>query len=587
MFMKIITADILNHLYNEKYQGQRILAEGTGYSLGVVNRAIHELRHNGMIDNDMRLSVAANDWIQSQSPQNAIILAAGFGMRMIPINQTVPKAMIEVNGEKFIDRLIRQLNEVGITDITIVVGYMKDQLEYLIDDYGVDLVYNRDYQKKNNLHSLSIVRDRINNTYIIPCDIWCSKNPFQKHELYSWYMVSDRDDPTSNIRINRKRELVVTTGNSGKRMVGISYISGVEAETVRSRLADLDTDSNSDSFWEDSLFQNNRLIVPAKIVQDSDIVEINTYEELRELDSNSSLLRVHSIHRIAEVMNCRESQIKNICVLKKGMTNHSFIFEVNGVKYIMRIPGEGTERLINRTHEAEVFKAISGLGFCDDPIYIDPASGYKITRFLDDVRTCNPEDSDDLQKCMRLLRQFHEMKLQVPHTFDLFGQITFYESLWNGQKSIFRDYEKTKSQVLSLKAFIDNCDKEYCLTHIDAVPDNFLFYKDSGKEQLQLTDWEYAGMQDPHLDIAMFCIYSLYNKQQCDHLIDIYFDGICPAQTRTKIYCYISAGGLLWSNWCEYKRQLGVEFGEYSFRQYRFAKDYYHFACAEIEAKHR
>ena len=141
--------------------------------------------------------------------------------------------------------------------------------------------------------------------------------------------------------------------------------------------------------------------------------------------------------------------------------------------------------------------------------------------------------------------------------------------------------------MLSLKAFIDNCDKEYCLTHIDAVPDNFLFYKDSGKEQLQLTDWEYAGMQDPHLDIAMFCIYSLYNKQQCDHLIDIYFDGICPAQTRTKIYCYISAGGLLWSNWCEYKRQLGVEFGEYSFRQYRFAKDYYHFACAEIEAKHR
>lgn len=63
------------------------------------------------------------------------------------------------------------------------------------------------------------------------------------------------------------------------------------------------------------------------------------------------------------------------------------------------------------------------------------------------------------------------------------------------------------------------------LTHIDAVPDNFLFYPsaDGGQEQLQLTDWEYSGMQDPHVDIAMFCIYSLYNKEKCDRLIDIYF----------------------------------------------------------------
>ena len=120
------------------------------------------------------------------------------------------------------------------------------------------------------------------------------------------------------------------------------------------------------------------------------------------------------------------------------------------------------------------------------------------------------------------------------------------------------------------------------LTHIDAVPDNFLFYSGADGEQLQLTDWEYAGMQDPHVDIAMFCIYSLYNKRQIDRLISIYFDGECPKETRIKIYCYIAACGLLWSNWCEYKRSLGVEFGEYSLRQYRFAKEYYRIASEEI-----
>ena len=84
-------------------------------------------------------------------------------------------------------------------------------------------------------------------------------------------------------------------------------------------------------------------------------------------------------------------------------------------------------------------------------------------------------------------------------------------------------------------------------------------------------------MQDPHVDIAMFCIYSLYNKTQCDRLIDIYFKNNCDMIIRAKIYAYISACGLLWSNWCEYKRKLGVEFGEYSLRQYRYAKDFYQY----------
>ena len=136
-----------------------------------------------------------------------------------------------------------------------------------------------------------------------------------------------------------------------------------------------------------------------------------------------------------------------------------------------------------------------------------------------------------------------------------------------------------------MKSFIDSLKKDWCLTHIDAVPDNFLFYTlPDGSEALQLTDWEYSGMQDPHVDIAMFCIYSLYNKTQCDRLIDIYFQNDCDKIIRAKIYAYIAACGLLWSNWCEYKRKLGVEFGEYSLQQYRYAKDYYKYTNEIIKA---
>ena len=122
------------------------------------------------------------------------------------------------------------------------------------------------------------------------------------------------------------------------------------------------------------------------------------------------------------------------------------------------------------------------------------------------------------------------------------------------------------------------------LVHIDAVPDNFLFVTNTdGTREIRLIDWEYAGLQDPHVDIAMFCIYSLYAREQVDQLIDIYFENNCKRETRIKIYCYIAVCGLLWSNWCEYKASLGVEFGEYSLRQYRYAKDYFRIARSEMQ----
>ena len=92
-------------------------------------------------------------------------------------------------------------------------------------------------------------------------------------------------------------------------------------------------------------------------------------------------------------------------------------------------------------------------------------------------------------------------------------------------------------------------------------------------------------MQDPHVDIAMFCIYSLYNKQQIDRTIDAYFSEGCDSFIKIKIYAYISICGLLWSNWCDYKRNLGIEFGEYSLRQYRYAKEYYRIVREELNCQ--
>ena len=578
---------VLDSLRRNGYTNQRIIAEETELSIGMVNQSLKALEEKKYLNDSMQLTTAAKKLFAARKPKNAVILAAGFGMRMVPINLSTPKALLEVKGEKLIERLIDQLHEVGVSDITVVVGFMKEAFEYLIDERGVELVVNDQYGVRNNLYSLGLVTDRIGNTYIVPGDIWCEANPFNDNELYSWYMVSEEMDEQSDVRVNRKKQLVrVRENEDGNKMIGISYILSDDAVRLTKNVKTLISSGRYDQyFWEEALYDDDRMTVNCRMVSPGTAVEINTYEQLRELDSDSDHLRSDAISTIAEVFGIKESEVTGISVLKKGMTNRSFLFSACGDRYIMRIPGEGTDKLINRENEAKVFSTISGLGLCDDPVYIDPRNGYKITKYLDNIRVCDPENEDDLKKCMKLLRKFHEMKLKVDHSFDIFGQIKFYEELWEGKPSVYRDYVKTRENVLSLKSYIDNVSgEEKCLTHIDAVNDNFLFYElPDGSEGLQLTDWEYAGMQDPHVDIAMFCIYALYNRQKVDRLIDIYFEGSCPKEIRAKIYCYIAACGLLWSNWCEFKRALGVEFGEYALRQYRYAKDYYNYAKELME----
>ena len=570
--------DIMNTLIKEPYSNQRILSENSGHSLGVVNKSIKNLIQEGYLDDQLQMTEKANAEFLQRAPKNAIILAAGFGMRMVPINMETPKALLEVNGEILIERIIKQLQEVGIHQIYVVVGFMKEQFEYLIDAYGVELVVNAEYAAKNNLHSLKKVLPALSNSYIVPCDIWCRENPFRKHELYSWYMVGDEDREESDVRVNRKMELVtVPKSSGGNTMIGISYLLEEDAAFVRDRITEYcQMEKYDHQFWESTLYENGRMIVSARVVSVEDFVEINTYEQLRELDKNSNHLKSNAIDIIAKALEVNKKEIVDISVLKKGMTNRSFLFTCNQKKYIMRIPGEGTDQLINRSEEAAVYQAIDGYQICDDIRYMNPSNGFKITEYLENARACDGFDMEDVRACMAKLRAFHELKLQVKHEFDIFKQILFYESLWEGQPSVYRDYNKTKENVFLLKDYIQDHVQEKCLTHIDAVPDNFLFVKNQqGETEIRLIDWEYAGMQDPHVDLAMFCIYSMYNKQQVDTLIDAYFTEGVAEEIRVKIYCYIAACGLLWSNWCEYKRNLGVEFGEYSLRQYRYAKEYF------------
>ena len=571
---------ILKVLITEDVIDQRKISQLTKFSLGKVNNLLKELNKEKYISSNYALTSSGKEYVKSHHPQQATILAAGYGLRMVPINTEEPKGLLEVHGEPLIERIIKQLHEVGITDIKIVVGFMKEHYEYLIDEYDVDLIVNPYYSTRNNIYSLYLVKDRIANGYIIPCDIWFKDNPFSTLEDPSWYLFSDRLTDHSHWQVSKNTK-VKYTKEPGNRMIGIAYLNQEDAEVLTDHLDEMIKAKKYDSFWEDALADKKQFLISGRIIPNSEHAEINSYEELLELDSNSSHLQNEAIQIIEDTLNVNKSDISNIHTLKKGMTNRSFIFTVKDKRYIMRIPGEGTDNLINRQEEYDVYQQIKGEPYTENILYLNPQNGYKLSEFLENTRNSEADDWEDVIKSMDLLRKFHQEKLQVNHQFDIWKQIEFYENL-RDTPSAYKDFLITKENVLNLKQFIQDNIHQWSLCHIDANADNFLINQ-QGK--IFLIDWEYAGMQDPDLDIAMYAIYAGYNKQQFDKLIDIYYQDKCDKIIRYKIYAYAAVGGLLWSNWCEYKQSLGLDFGEYSLSQYRYAKEYSKLVLNYLEEK--
>lgn len=571
---------ILEVLITEDVIDQRKISQLTKFSLGKVNNLLKELNKEKYISSNYALTSSGKEYVKSHHPQQATILAAGYGLRMVPINTEEPKGLLEVHGEPLIERIIKQLHEVGITDIKIVVGFMKEHYEYLIDEYDVDLIVNPYYATRNNIYSLYLAKDRLANGYIIPCDIWFKDNPFSTLEDPSWYLFSDRLTDHSHWQVSKNTK-VKYTKEPGNRMIGIAYLNQEDAEVLTNHLDEMIKAKKYDSFWEDALADKKQFLISGRIIPNSEHAEINSYEELLELDSNSSHLQNEVIQIIEDTLNVNKSDISNIHTLKKGMTNRSFIFTVKDKRYIMRIPGEGTDNLINRQEEYDVYQQIKGELYTENILYLNPQNGYKLSEFLENTRNSEADDWEDVIKSMDLLRKFHQEKLQVNHQFDIWKQIEFYENL-RDTPSAYKDFLITKENVLNLKQFIQDNIHQWSLCHIDANADNFLINQQG---RIFLIDWEYAGMQDPDLDIAMYAIYAGYNKQQFDKLIDIYYQDKCDKIIRYKIYAYAAVGGLLWSNWCEYKQSLGLDFGEYSLSQYRYAKEYSKLVLNYLEEK--
>lgn len=582
---------ICRHIKENPYCTQRELAQALELSLGTINTLIKEcslkklIAPGKSIAGTYELTGAGDEFLEQFRVDGALIIAAGFGSRFVPLTFEMPKGLLEVFGERMIERQIKQLHEVGITDITIAVGYLKEKFDYLIDKYDVTLLYNPEYSCKNTLATIYRARKVLEgrNMYVLSSDNWMRTNMFHLYECGAWYSAAYMEGETSEwvLSYNKKGRItnVQVGGKDAWVMYGPVFFSrNFSADFLPLLEKYYRTPGTEQFYWEQVYLDHvDKLEMDINRQPGSQVYEFENLEELRRFDPRYQTRSDNkALELVSEVFEVPESSIEDIRCLKSGMTNKSFLFRINGCHYICRIPGPGTELLINRAEEAQVYDVIAPLDISEHIIYINGKTGYKVAEYYEGARNSRADLWEDVKQCMETLHKLHASGLEVNHEFNMRERISFYERLCTSHGgTLFEDYELVRGWMDELMDRLDGLERKKVLAHIDSVADNFLFLPDG---TVRLIDWEYAGMCDPMIDVAMCAIYSYYNEEDTERLISIYFEHFgreATEEERLAIYAYMALGGFLWSLWAIYKSAVGEEFGEYTLIMYRYAKRYY------------
>jgi len=236
------------------------------------------------------------DCIQQHKVTNAIILAAGKSKRFKPISDYCPKGLSIVKGEVLVERQIKQLQAVGISDITLVVGYKKEMFFYLADKYNVIIVVNEQYDTQDNISSLRLVLDQLDNTYICSVDNYYPENLFNTYEYRGFYSTIYVENNSDEWVVRTDEAGLINDVNigapSGHIMLGFVYFDREFSENFRRVIHDVEgIDEYNHHVWE---YLYMKYLDTLKL-------------EIKEFDTNSIL----EFDTIDDAINFDESFLRN------------------------------------------------------------------------------------------------------------------------------------------------------------------------------------------------------------------------------------------------------------------------------------
>ena len=190
--------------------------------------------------------------------ERAIIMAAGKGTRMRPVTLHTPKPLVKVNGKRMIDSVIEALHKNGISEIYIVVGYLKDQFEILPKEYeNVKLIENPFYDTCNNISSLYVARDYIENAIILDGDQIIYHEKILAPEFdRSGYNAVWTDDETEEWLMTVEKGIVTscsrTGGKGGWQLYSVSRWNEADGKRLKHHLElEFNEKYNRQIYWDD------------------------------------------------------------------------------------------------------------------------------------------------------------------------------------------------------------------------------------------------------------------------------------------------------------------------------------------------
>lgn len=227
--------------------------------------------------------------------KRAIIMAAGTGSRMNPVTLDTPKPLVRVNGVRMIDTVIQALHANNIKEIYIVVGYLKEQFEQLKVDYpNVMLIENPYYYTCNNISSLYVARDHIENAIILDGD-QIIYNPailtpeFERSGYNCIWTDKETDEWFLTVENNIVQSCSRTGGSNGWQLYSVSRWSFEDGKRLKKHLEiEFDEKKNRQIYWDDvALFcYSDEYQLGIQEMDANDIIEIDNLSELAQIDSS-------------------------------------------------------------------------------------------------------------------------------------------------------------------------------------------------------------------------------------------------------------------------------------------------------------
>lgn len=269
----------------------------TGYSLDVIKQELDKLNQEGYIE-DGRITSAGIHVMEPYRAKRAIFIAAGYGSRLAPITINTPKPLVRVHGIRIIDRLIDACLDAGINEIYVVRGYLAELFDQLLYKYPmIKFIENPMYSEANNISSALVARDLLANAYVFEADLLISNPAIIKkyHFMSDFLAIKKNKSEDWCFRVENgiiKEEMTSGEGSDIWQMVGISYWSEEDGHKLSEDIAEIYATPDGDKcYWEQvpMVHCKENYKVEIKECKDEDIVEIDTFEELKAIDDKYQL----------------------------------------------------------------------------------------------------------------------------------------------------------------------------------------------------------------------------------------------------------------------------------------------------------